>query len=664
MADTKTDNPTVQNIYSLVKKQVDDYVRNQTTISKYVQFNQYENIERIDAYLNSKHISGETDSLGREKPFFNIVTAAVNIWYRATDIDRKDIKLKATNSKQVLPAFLANIYLQEWMREVNYGMFLNEWGRGLARYGSIVTKFVKKGGKLTPIVMPWNRLVCDIIDFDNAPQIERLYYTPAQLKAKTGYDKDQVDYLMQALTTRKLLDNQTKDIKSQFIEVFEVHGVMPLSLITGKKKDDTTYVQQMQVLSYVAKEVKRGKATGYDTFVLASGKEKKSPYYISHLIKEDGRTQAIGAVEHLFNAQWMTNHNAKAIKDQLDLASKLIFQTADANYVGQNALNAIENGDILVHEREAPITQVQNNSHDITALQGFMNQWQALSKEITNTPNAIDGTLPPSGTAYRTVAVANQESHSLFEIMTENKGLHQEEMMREYIIPFLRTQMNNSKEIVATLEDHQITKIDSIYIRNKAHRIARAQVQQSMSEELAKGLSGGAPVQPDIEGIKSGLQDQLSAQGNQRFINPSEITSKTWLEIFDGFDYGCEVEITGESSNKQEVMTSLNTLLQTIATNPAILTDSNAKMLFNKILIVSGEVSPLEITAAQTQQNNAPSPKAPIETISYKDAPDDIRRQMESQAGMKPSTMGQTPAPVPVTGADSKPPLQQPNGGS
>ena len=73
-----------------------------TTISEYVEFDMRDTLEKIDAYINSKHISGETDSLGREKPFFNIVNATVNVWYRATDIDRKNIRILASRSNQTV----------------------------------------------------------------------------------------------------------------------------------------------------------------------------------------------------------------------------------------------------------------------------------------------------------------------------------------------------------------------------------------------------------------------------------------------------------------------------------------------------------------------------------------------------------------------------------
>lgn len=581
---------SIPNICEIVRKQESDYISGNTTISKYVSFSMYENIEKIDAYLNSKHISGETDALGREKPFFNIVTAATNIWYRATDIDRKNIRIKASKRKHVILSYLATVKLQDFMRREAFGVFLNEWGRSLARYGSSILKFVEQDGRLYPMVMPWNRMIVDAVDFENNVKIEKLWLTPAQLKKKKGYDQEVVESLLDAIQTRKLMDKQSQDTKTGYIPLYEVHGELPLSLITGKESDDDTYVQQMHVISFVA----GSKKGTYEDFTLIKGREEKDPYMITHLIKEDGRTQSIGAVEHLFEAQWMMNHTAKSIKDQLDLASKLIFQTADSAFVGQNALSAIEQGDIMVHEVNKPLTQVQNNSHDITALQSFGQQWQVLAKEITSTPDAISGNTMPSGTAYRQVAILNQESHSLFEIMIENKGLALEEMLRRYIIPFLKKQLNTKEEIAAVLSAGDIAKIDAMYVPNEAIKRSNNRIKKEI-------LEGRMADPADLPSEENMIRNDLASQGNQRFFLPSDVSSKTWKELFDGFEWDVEVEITNETTDKEAVMTTLTTILQSIAANPTLLTDPTAKVLFTKIIEATGAISPIELPTQSPQ---------------------------------------------------------------
>lgn len=571
----------------LVRKNEQDYISGLTAVSKYVDFSLSENINKIEAYLNSKHISGDTDSMGREKPFYNICTAISNIWFRATDLDRKNIKVKATKSTDILASFLATIHLQEWMRRENFGIFLNDWGRTLARYGSAVTKFIEKDGQLHSVVVPWNRLIVDPIDFDNDVVIEILELTPAQLSKREGYDKEKVDELLDALVTRETSGKQKKDTKANFIKLYEVHGELPLSYLTGKESDEDTYVQQMHVVSFVAN--KEGK---FDDYCLVKGREEKNPYFISHLIKEDGRTQAIGAVEHLFESQWMVNHTAKQIKDQLDLASKLIFQTSDGNFIGQNALNSIETGDIMIHKQGEPLTQLANSSHDITSLQNFSTQWKQLGSEITGVSESMMGNAAPSGTAWRQVEALLQESHSLFELMTENKGLAIEEMLKTYIIPFIKKKMDSKEEITATLEDYNLDKIDKLYVPYEAKKRLTQKAIDQIIETETYPIIDEATMQEEVDGV----QAELAVQGNQRFFKPDEIGDMTWKEVFKDLEWDLEIDITNEQKDNQADMATLSTIFQTVATNPTALQDENVKMIFNKILLKTGTVSPIELS--------------------------------------------------------------------
>lgn len=595
-----------ETIHEIVRRVERNYVSGSTTISKYVNFDMLNTIETIDAYLNSVHTSGKEDSLGREKPFFNIVTSAVNIWYRATDIDRKDIRIKANNTKNTVPAFLASIYLQNWMKKARFGQFLNDWGRTLARYGSAVSKFVVKDGELVATVIPWNRIICDTVDFNAQPVIEKLYLTPSQLRQNPLYNQSVVEQLINSKQARTILDGTNQDNISEFIELYEVHG--ELSMATYKqakgqrvtKADKQTYRQQMHVISYVIED--DGKLKDFNLYV---GKEKKDPYMLSHLIKEDGRTLAIGAVEYLFDAQWMQNHTIKQMKDHLDLASKLIFQTSDTAFIGRNALTSIENGDVLIHKMNEPLTQINNGSHDITSLKLFADQWRVMSNELVSTPDSMKGTQPPSGTAYRLQEIITNESHSLFEIMTENKGLAIEDMLREHVIPYIKTKLDTKEEIMATLDAQGIAEIDSIYVPIQAAKNFNDRTKPMLTKMLTD-QNAEIPQPFDKAQEQSAVQENLQKMGNKRAFTPDELGLITWKEYFKDLEWEVDVEVTNESTDKQAVLTTLSTALQTIASNPAILQDPNAKMLFSAILTETGRISPLQI--AHTAPTPMPAP--------------------------------------------------------
>jgi hypothetical protein len=345
--------------------------------------------------------------------------------------------------------------------------------------------------------------------------------------------------------------------------------------------DDEKFFQQMHVISW-----NEGQDGEDVDFTLYCGKEKKDPYMITHLIEEEGRTLSIGAVEYLFDAQWMTNHTMKQWKDQMDLSSKLVFQTADNNYIGKNVLTNIENGDIMIHGANTPLTMIPNTGHDITNLQAYANQWKVLSQEITSTPDAVRGNTLPSGTPYSLGAYTGAQALSLFEVMTENKGLAIEAMLRNFIIPNLLKKIDTKDEVSAILEDHDIKKLEAMYVP----RMAIKNYNKEFKEAL---LNGELPPQFNQPQAESDVKQQLAQTGNQKFFSPDEIT---WKEVVDDLEWKLDVQVTNEQQDKQAVLTTLSSVLQTIATNPLALQDPNAKMVFNKILGYSGQVSPIELS--------------------------------------------------------------------
>lgn len=627
-----------------VRKAEGDFTTGLTHHSKYVDVSLFEDINKVYAYLESKHTSGPTDSKGREKPFFNIVLAARNIWYRATDIDRKNIKLRSTKIDDDIAVFLATVHFQEWMRKVNFGQFLNLWGINSAGFNESVLKFIEQDGDLIPSVVPWNRIICDSIDFKNNPKIEILDMTEAQLRGRKGYDQDMVDQLCTTLSTRETVDGEEKDNKSDYIRVYEVHGLFPKSYITKNEKDDDTYVQQMHIVSFVKGHAEHSE--DYDDFTLFSGREVKDPYMLTALLPEvDGSIALRGAVKNLFDAQWMQNHTMKAIKDQLDLTSKIVMQTSDGTFAGQNVLKAIENGDILIHKQNEPLTQVNlTRSDSITSLENFGRAWKQIGNELDGLSDAMLGIPAKSGTAWRQVEALLNENHSLFETMTENRGFAIEEMCRQFIFPYLKKKMDTSKEIAATLAAHDIERLDERFIKNVSIQKSNAAVKEMLLSGVAVNREEQAAI---TDTFAQDAQARLKEQGNVRYFKPSDIPDATWKQLFKDMGWEPEVDTTGENVDK-EAATTLQAILTFFqAKNGQPLTPEE-RFIFNKLLQLTGTVSPIEIASLpQSQPSKKLPPTKMSESINYKDAPPSVQRQMEAQAGLVPATEMQPNTPVP-----------------
>jgi hypothetical protein len=583
-------------IYSLVHKAETNHILGNVKVSKYVFQNFYEDVSTIEAYLNSRHVSSDKDSLGRDKPFFNIVLAARNIWFRCTDLDRKNIVAKARKSKDAIASFLFTIHLKQWMRDENFGQYLNDWGMQLASYNSAVTKFVENSEGLHIKVISWDKLIPDIINFNANPKIEILELTQEELRKNPNFDQEMVENLIQAQVNRKTIDRQPKDVnKANYVRLYEVHGELPLSYLTGKDKDKNEYVQQMHIISFVG-----GKQDGtFDNFTLYSGREKQDPYYLTQLVPAvDGSISLMGAVKSLFDAQWMTNHTIKNIKDQLDLASKLIFQTNDPAYANQNVLENIEQGQIMVYQNAPGINrleQVANNSHDISALESFMGQWKELTQTITNTPNVMSGMATSNVGAYRKELLMIQQSQANFDIMVQNKGLAIEQMMIKYITPYILKKLNNSKEIVAELGDYGIDKIDRRYISNES--------ASRFNEKAVQAVIDGTQL-PELAQEQQDVAGELQDMGGVRYIKPSDINDVMWSDIFEDFEVDIEYQITDENGDQQTILSSLNSLLQTLMTPGGIqaIQTPQGKLIFNEILDQLGIISSVEFDALPQPQ--------------------------------------------------------------
>lgn len=596
---------------ALTRRLEDDFINGTTHKSKYVDFQLYDTLETIDAYLNSKHISGKFDSLDREKPFFNIVKAHANIWYRATDIDRSNIRLRATKSSDWVDSFLASVFLREWMRKENFGVYLNEWGRVLARYCTAVSKVIEDENGLHIIVVPWNMLIVDAVDILRNPIIEKLELSEAELYDRIethGYDAAQVEALIKAANAaRELVGGQQQDNKPGYIKLYELHGKLSLRYLTDDEKDTYKYVQQMRVFSMVQNKDKK---EDYDEYTLYRGREK-NPYRVAHLIKEDGRAIGIGSVENLFENQWMVNHEKKNVKDVLDMACRVIFQTADGTLVGRNVLTEMETGDIIVHGSGQPLSLVNTFKPEVGQFGEYAAEWKALGNEINGISEAMLGYAPKSGTAWRQTEAILQESYSLFEVMTENKSLALEDVLRHDVIPYLkRKKMKTREQISAALQSHEITRIDALWLKNRAIRQAN---RKAFVEPM---LRGELPTQDSYDQTfataQSDNRESLNLAGNQRFFKLDEISDKTWADQFKDLEDELEIDITGENENVQSMMTTLSTALKMVV-QPGFAQNKKAQAIVGRILELAGAMSPVEFDSIPDEPAPPPAP-APTPT--------------------------------------------------
>lgn len=622
----------MQSVGEIVRKAESDWRTGTVTKSKHVKFNPLETLNKIDAYLNSTHTTGQYDSRSRKKPFFNIVTAQANIWQRATDIDTNKIKFRGDNSKSWLNAIIAKIFVRKWMRKERFPQFLNDWGRVLSRYGSAVVEGIENSSGLHLSVLGWFTIIIDARQFGPNPKIKVLELTEAQLLERVTtmkYNKDAVDSLIKegAENTRHIMEGAQTDTKPGYYRLYEVHMTLSREILKKARKQDTIdadkyeFFPQVHVISMIGKKDTSGKDEWKD-FTIYAGIEKEGVHKITHLIEEDDRSIAVGAVENAFTAQWMVNESVKAEKDAIEIGSRLAMQTADESLTGQNVLDDFMSGDIFVHRPNMPLAKVDLAKPDIQSISGQREAWRGLAREINGISEAMLGIAPKSGTpASQTIAIL-RENYSLFELMTENKGLAVIDFFRDWILPYIKTKLlNNTDEIGEELENEDIERIDAVFLKDAAIKKANRQMFDEINKNLDR-IAAGKSIEPiDMGGMMQAnldqMQESLKLMGNTRYFKPSEITNAMWAEQLKDFGWDMEIDVTGEESDIQEAYAAMTDALSLVM-NPAYETNEDAKMIVRKMLALKGAVSPTQLShrASPALPQTVPSARPSLQPLT------------------------------------------------
>jgi hypothetical protein len=594
----------VKSIYKFVAAQRDSYRSDTIEITEGYEFSQYETLRTIELYDNDRFLTGPKDSLDREKPFFNIVSFRKNVATRATDLDTKDVQIQSDRITKTSYAetFLLNIKSRNWMKLAGFATFLNRMGATRAKYGGVLVKKTEQDDDLGIHVVAWLNAITDQVDIRNGVKIERHYYNPAQLKTDVPKNWENIDDAIEAAQKYRAAQaavqaSQQNKTPGAYIEVFEVHGVLPTCFLAGKSgyADDygseDEYERQMHVVVLDCPD--KDKVEGV---TLYAGIEDEDPYKYLSYEEVDGRGLGKGVVESLFEAQVWTNYSEKQKKDMLDLAGKIIFQTTDQNIAAKNVLTDMENGQIVTTMANTTLGRVDNGATSFTAFQALAADWDKQAERVSSTYGAITGETMPSGTPFRQVALLNQEAGSLFEYRREEAGIFIREIFLDWVLPFLVKQLKKDKDLTATLEPEELEIVSDAVANQEADKFAKERIL------------GGKTVTPEEKQAVYGAVKDASMQLRRRSFKGVDKLFSDWMGTVD-------VITTGEQKNKAAMLETMNNIIGFVMKmqmpdgRNLAMEDGPMRRLFLQLMEMAG-VSPLLLTGSQA----APVPVQQVAT--------------------------------------------------
>lgn len=549
-------------------------------------FDQKETLKRIEFYANSKYLSGDKDELGREKPFYNICNYRVTVAKTATDLDVKDIRFEPESLKDSVATMLYNKELFKYLKESNFSQTLNEMGLTRPKYGGVIVKKSEdEDGELRIEVSDWKNISADPSDILGGVVIEDHYLQASELSKQSDvWDEKEIKELLKA-------HNKFNKNKPARINVKEVTGEFPKSFNPDEANSDENNYTYQRMCFYIG-------VVNQKKFLLHYEVEEKMEYKYLPWERMPGRGLGRGVMEDGFQAQIGTNDTIISMKNVMELSTKVILST-NSKKISGNALTGVQSGHIFeLEDANRTITSLNLAPSAYPALGENIELWNSQYDRSASTYDANTGEAPTAGTPYSQTALLNQVANSPFEYRREEWGIFLNEIMNDWIFPYLKRKILKKHDLVAEFDDEELAMIDEA--------IANSEGKKLIIDNLTKGE---VTTPEEVEGMKAGVTEELGKVGKKRSI--------TIPDKFLDIKGRITCNITGELKNKQATLQSLDSILKTIQAtfNPntgsfAALDDPRLAKLFGQIVELSG----VPITFGQLK-GKAPQQPQPVEPI-------------------------------------------------
>lgn len=576
-----------KDVYSYIKNEEETFRSTPIEVIDGYSWNMYEHIRKSTLYKNSVFVSGQTDT----KPFRNIVIPIVNLQYRATGFDVKDIELYVDQIRNYYKSFLVRKAHDRWAVEEEIDTFIDEVVESYVDFGGTLIKNLK--GEVKPEVVPLQRLAfCDQTDLLGGSICERHFFTPPFLMemVKKGWDKDVVETAIKnSQKTKRSTNYKDSQVPNNQIEVYELHGILPISFLEPENKE-IEFTRQVQIVTFYRND--ENKVIGSTFF---KGREKESIY--DGILRDPifGRALGRGGIEELFQPQIWNNYSAIRLKEMLDAAAKIIFQTADKRFHAMNNLERVDNNEILIHEPGKPLTQVNTTAVNANLFDNAMADWESHGRIIGSASDPVLGETPKSGTPFRLQALVTAQGLSLHEYRKGKIATFLDRVWRKTVIPGLVKDLSKGKEFLATLDLDELEEITERVVTNQANKMVKDRI-----------LSGGLILPGEVDEFKEKVRQDFRKGGTKRFL-------KILKDEFKDTPLAVRISIVGKQSNLPQITEKLSNVFAQIIANPAILQNKTTRKIFDKILETSG-LSPLDFADLSSPSGQVPPQPIPQAT--------------------------------------------------
>ena len=550
-----------------------DYENKDIQIVPGFSFNQNDTIEQIYFYYNSKFKTGDIDSEGDRKYFYNIVRNPCKITTKAIDFDTKHIKIQTAAGSDSLKTWFFERDLKFWMKDKQFGKVLNRIFEELPIFGSVVLKMVDGIPYFVDLRNFIIEQASDTIKQSNfVTEIHN--YNPGEFREAGKVMKWNSSKIEEAIDLFRQMKGRS------YITVYERYGE-----VTDTEDDGSnTYTYKRVFVADVGVDDKdqMGHNIPYKGVVLLEQEWSENPYWEFHLYKMPGRWLGMGIVESLFEPQIRQNEIANLQAKSSCWAALQLFQCRDQG-VNRNDVIDARNGEILGTDSE--ITKIDITERNLAFFNEETRKWQENRDELTFSYDVVQGERLPAGTPLGSARLAAAMTGSHFDQIQENIALDVKEFLFKTVIPEFEKQ--NTGEHVLRIAGEDLDKVRNMMISQKT--------TNALFDFLKRKAK--LPTKIQFDAIKAGISERVK-QGKEKLLEIPQ-------NFYNQLKYKIDIIITGEQKDTSVWAATLFAALQALTADPTLLSDPTKRKVFGKWLEAGGlniaDIEP-EMKASSAEQ--------------------------------------------------------------
>lgn len=517
-------------------------------------------LRRVDLYWQGDFEEGEKkDENGFYRYFCNIAKPACDTATKFIDLDTKDIILTSEGADSEYRLFFMQRDLRCFLKKHRFGKFLNEIAVDYPKYGTVVAKQNPDSGK-------WEKLQIHNLRVEpSAPSLAESRFVVevhsmsiAEIRNR-GWNKEKISELI------------ARDPEVKRFTVFECYE--PTETGWTRQIIGDLFVTRKGGTFTRGDESTLTNETQYDPgVVLYTDEVDELPYRELHWEKLPGRWLGRGFMEYLFDNQIRTNEIVNLQAKGLYWTALKLFQTSDET-VGRNLLTSVENGDII--KTASGITPVAIEERNLAVFKEEKDFWQTNTDRKTFNFDVARGEAMPSGTTLGGTQIAAGMVASYYQLKREEFGMFIRDLMMETLAHF-KDEMRGEHLLCFASNDREIDRIRRAY--------ADAMIRHSILERMTSG--GMLPHPTEISAERERVM-----KGELRV---KDLKVKIPSAYYDDVECMLDVIVTGEQLDVGARVTTLQSAIQIIGTNPMILEDPRTRSVFFKMLELLG-ISSVEL---------------------------------------------------------------------